>query len=119
MYENGKKLNRHARQEIHREKTKRKFTPFWYASYESYVEKEEQERWFHSPFYERKMENGWTPWHRRWWKGHDSQFSWKKHLKEDAHSKERAHYRQELAHYDIEEDDMDMPKKFSDPWCWD
>lgn len=118
MYENGRKLNRHARKEIHREKKKLKFTPLEYSSYEKYVENEESQDWFHSSLWQKKVANGWVPWHRRWWSELHG-FIHKKYLKEDAHSKERAHYRDELAHYDIEEDEMDMPKKFSDPWCWD
>lgn len=119
MYENGKKLNHHARKEIHREKTKRKFTPYYFSSYESYVAFWEEDKIPYSESLQKKIDSGWVAWHLRWWNGHDSQFPWKKHLKEDAHSKCRAHYRQELAHYDIEEDEIDMQKKFSDPWCWD
>ena len=118
MYENGRKVNRHAAQEIHRDKMKRKFTPLEYSSYESYVDAEEKSNWFNSDWIRGKIEKDWIPWHRKWW--HDVHgFVHRSLLKKDAHTKERAHYRQELAHYDIEEDEIDMPKKFSDPWCWD
>lgn len=119
MYENGKKLNRYTAKKIHQNRIKRKFTPLNFSSYDSYVKDEEQKHWFHSMFYEKKISNGWIPWHRRWWNGRDSQYPWKKNLKKDSHSKERAHYREELAHYDINEDNINIQKKFSDPWAWD
>ena len=119
MYENGRQVNRYAAKQIHRDKVKRKFTPYWFSSYEAYVAFWEDDKIPNSSSYQRAIDSGWVPWHRRWWNGHGSQFPWKKHLKEDAHIKARAHYRQELAHYDIEEDNIDMQKKFSDPWCWD
>ena len=119
MYENGQRLNRYARKVIHCKKMKRKFTPYYFSSFESYVDFWEKDRIPYSEAFQNAIDSGWTPWHLRWWNGCDSQFPWKRNLKEDAHSKERAHYRNELAHYDIEEDDIDMQKKFSDPWCWD
>ena len=118
MYENGKRLNKHAKNEIHRKERKRKFTPLQYSSYESFVESKENSSWFNSEWIQDKIKNGWLPWHRKWW--HDVHgFIHKKPMKKEAHGKARAHYRQELAHYDIEEDEIDMQKKFSDPWCWD
>ena len=118
MYENGKRLNKHAKNEIHRKNQKRKFTPIQYSSYESFVEHMEALEPYHGRSERHAVENGGVPWHRRWW--HDVHgFVHRKLLKQDAHTKERAHYRQELAHYDIEEDEIDMQKKFSDPWCWD
>ena len=55
MYENGRKVNRHAAQEIHRDKMKRKFTPLQYSSYESYVEDEENQNWFKSSWTQNKI----------------------------------------------------------------
>ena len=118
MYENGRKVNRHAAQEIHRDKMKRKFTPLEYSSFDSYADEMERQDRYHSRSWQNIVDNGGVPWHLRWW--HDVHgFVRRSLLKKDAHTKERAHYRQELAHYDIEEDEIDMQKKFSDPWCWD
>lgn len=118
MYENNRKLNRHERKQVHREKTKRRFTPTCYASYEDYIKAQNDIGLYDIPYYKKRIDSGWVPPHERWWKGH-LPYIRKKFLKEDAHTKERAYYRDQLAHYDIEEDNIDTKTRFSDPWCWD
>lgn len=117
MYENGEKLNRHARKELHRKKQKRKFTPLQYNSYESYAQEQDNHMYPNSLSYVKRVDNGWIPWHRRWWQ-EPIRCLRKKLLKEDAHEKERAHYRQQLSGYDEEENDIDTTKRFSDPWIF-
>lgn len=110
--------NRYERKQIHQRKTKRRFTPLNYSSYDIYVQSEDAQECMNYPFYQRLLNRGWKPWHHKWWKGYQS-WGRKKFLKDDAHQKERAYYKQQLAHYNIDEDVLHTQKKFSDPWYWD
>lgn len=117
MLDNGKRLNRHARKQVCQRKMKRKATPLNYSSFDTYVEDEDKKEWMQSPHTQRMIHNGWKPYHHQWWKARWDCL-YKKYLKEEARIKARSHYRTQLAHYDVEEDSIQMKKKFGDPWNW-
>lgn len=118
MYENGKRLNRYARKLLHKTKMKRKATPLCYSSFKVYAEDEDKKEWMQLSYWQEKIRNGWKPDHHKWWKPRWDCIK-KKCLKEEAREKARSYYREQLAHYDINEDSIQMKKRFGEPWDWD
>lgn len=118
MYENGKRLNRYARKLRHKTKMKRKATPLCYSSFNAYADDEDKKEWIQLSYWQEKMRNGWKPDHHKWWKPRWNCLH-KKLLKEDARVKTRSHYKQQLAHYDVNDDAIHMQKRFSNPLYFD
>lgn len=117
MYENGRRLNRYARKMLQRSNRKKRNTPIGFQSYESFREYYMKRKGL-AQCGDRQLPVCW------WKKESRNRFSWKsadwkRNLKTDAHARERAYYREQIAHYELLEDGVNCRRrKFSDPWIW-
>ena len=128
MYQNGVRLNRHARKRKHIDNLKRRSTPLYYNSWKSFCDT-------YRALYESyglKRKN--TPWYEKYWEAYSgiSALGWKSRLKGAAHREERQQYREYLVKVlkdldimdqeEIESFDPIRPRKgqkANDPWNWD
>jgi len=135
VYQNGQRLNRHARKRRHIDNLKRRSTPYEFSSYESFVEYERYWDAFrdgmfaamYGDYYPRRTPTG-RPWYERYWEAYTGYVSpgWKKNLKTQAHRDERRYWREHLGDVmkmeDIEDEETPHERRgrrHSDPWHWD
>lgn len=134
MYENGKRLNRHARKRRHIDNLKRRTTPPGYASYEQFCRRKDAEyKAIQNSIYNWVRHND-KEWYEKYWHAYSGFLgtAWKKDLKGAAHREERQYWREYLTDVIKELDIMDEESmeeidcphfrkghRGSDPWAWD